>query len=318
LSLTDLIIVSPVYNDWDCAEELIGELDKSLIAQGIRYHLVLVDDGSQMAIPQFVLDRSIIIQLVRNMGHQKAIAIGLAYVAMHFDSNRVVVMDSDGEDRPSDIPSLLSKAVSDPDKIWFAQRRKRQESNAFKFLYFFYKLAFKTLTGYLITFGNFVLIPMDKLKRLVYVTEIWNHFPGGIIRSKLPYDSVPIDRGSRYKGQSKMNTVSLIQHGLSSITVNMDIVAVRMLVFSFVLMSLTSVILFVIFGIRIFTDLAIPGWTSEIGIGLVIILVLAFFFSLLLTFTILSSRIQHTFIPAKDYQTFIYRVINKEYVTKEE
>lgn len=306
-----------MYNDWDCVSELYAEIQHYLSDLHIDFRLVLVDDGSQQSIPHSLPSEISVIQLVRNMGHQKAIAIGLAYIADNITAERVIVMDSDGEDRPADIRKLYEKSLEDPNKIWFAHRMKRQESRVFKFLYFFYKLAFKTLTGYIITFGNFTLIPMEMLKRLVFVTEIWNHFPGGIIRSKLPYSSVPIDRGSRYKGQSKMNTVSLIQHGLSSITVNMDIVAVRMLVFSFILMAITSLVLISLFLIRFTTQLAIPGWTSSIGLSLITILVLAFFFSLLLTFTILSSRVQHTFIPAKDYPPFICKVISNYYDKKE-
>ena len=213
-------------------------------------------------------------------------------------------------DRPEDVPVLLAAWQKAPDMLCFARRQKRQESNTFKFLYFFYKRAFKFLTGYVITFGNFVVIPMEKLQRLVYVSEIWNHFPGGIIRSKLSYQSVPIDRGSRYRGQSKMNMVALIQHGLSSITVNLDVVAVRMLIFSFVLIIISMLFLIALIWVRFFSQLAIPGWTSSVGIGIVTIVLLAFFFSLLLTFTILNGRIQPTFIPARDYKIYIYRVFS--------
>lgn len=288
-------------------QSISNALDKNYYT----YELVLVNDGSQQTVPEDLLTPEvIIIDLVRNLGHQKAITIGLAWVAENRQADVVIVMDSDGEDRPEDIPILLNAWEKSPDELWFAQRRKRQESKMFKFLYFFYKRVFKFLTGYVITFGNYVTIPMEKLKRLVYVSEIWNHFPGGIIRSKLTYSSVPIDRGNRYNGQSKMNMVALIQHGLSSITVNLDVVAVRMLIFSFVLIIASLILLFILMMIRLFSDKAIPGWTSSVGIGIVIIVLLAFFFSLLLTFTILNGRIQPTFIPARDYKIYIYRVLN--------
>ncbi|HQW11250.1 MAG TPA: glycosyltransferase [Saprospiraceae bacterium] len=309
MELQHIIIISPVYNDWECVEYLQNDLQLSINPSEYTYELILVNDGSQNGLPASLLKKNVIvIDLVRNLGHQKAIATGLAYVAAEKKCDWIIVMDADGEDRPQDIQTLLDATGNQQDMIWFAQRRKRQENSMFKFLYFFYKIAFKSLTGYLITFGNFVLIPFEKAQRLVYVSEIWNHFPGGIMRSKIPYGSVPIDRGTRYRGQSKMNMVALIQHGLSSITVNMDIVAVRLLIFSFTLIIITFLILSVLFGIKLFSNLAIPGWTSSIGIGLAIILLLAFFFSLLLTFTILNGRVQKTFIPAVDYKTFIYKI----------
>ena len=51
-----------------------------------------------------------VLPLRRNLGHQRAIAIGLAYVEQHIDNRCVVVMDSDGEDSPEDVPRLLASS----------------------------------------------------------------------------------------------------------------------------------------------------------------------------------------------------------------
>ena len=63
-----------------------------------------MDDGSvrqpvdPASIARAGLD-GVVIKLKRNVGHQRAIAIGLSYVAEnHGDAEPVVVMDSDGED----------------------------------------------------------------------------------------------------------------------------------------------------------------------------------------------------------------------------
>lgn len=315
----NICIVTPVFNDWECLAVLYHELKK--VFQDLPHNFVLlaVNDGSTQAIPdnyklfqeldinsgvKWLNEEILILELQRNLGHQKAIACGISVAEKLFNPDYVIVMDSDGEDKPEDIVRLIDADLKG-DKIIFAQRKSRQESRMFKYMYRIYKLVFKLLSGYIISFGNFVLIPRNQLSHLVYISEIWNHFPGGIMRSKLPYISVPIDRGRRYKGHSKMNMVSLIQHGISSITVNIDIVSVRLLIFSVILMSLTFVLFCTLLGMRIFTDYTIPGWTSTIAIGLLMILLQSFFFSLLLTFMVLNARVQKNFIPAINHLDYI-------------
>ena len=52
------------------------------------------------------------LRLRRNLGHQRAIAIGLAHVQQATGCDAVVVMDSDGEDTPEGVAQLL-RAYSD-------------------------------------------------------------------------------------------------------------------------------------------------------------------------------------------------------------
>lgn len=312
-------VVTPVFNDWDCFERLYVELKAMFAEQGHRFMVLAVNDGSTLPFPEHfkviqnidIEDRVswsdegiLVLDLQRNLGHQKAIAIGISFVERHITPDYCIVMDSDGEDRPSDIPHLI-KADHDGSKIIFARRRSRQESRMFKYMYRIYKIVFKLMSGYVISFGNFVLIPRKQLSRLVYISEIWNHFPGGIMRSKLPYISVPIDRGRRYKGRSKMGMVALVQHGISSITVNIDIVSVRLLLFSVGLMLITFLLFCSLIVVKFFTNFAIPGWTSLIAISLLMIMLQSFFFSLLLTFVVLNARVQKNFIPAIHHMDYV-------------
>ncbi|MBY0427095.1 MAG: glycosyl transferase family 2, partial [Cytophagales bacterium] len=172
------------------------------------------------------------------------------------------------------------------------------------------------LTGVKISFGNFSILPNDVLVRLTHVSEIWNHFAGGAIRSKIPFTSVPTQRGKRLLGQSKMNFSSLVLHGLSAISVHIDLVAVRLLVVSafFILVAVLAIL--GVIGIKIFTTLAIPGWTSFVVLGLIIVVMQAFLISLFLTFNILNLRSQKLFIPFFDYKEFIAEVENFHYANK--
>jgi uncharacterized integral membrane protein len=107
-----------------------------------------------------------------------------------------------------------------------------------------------------------------------------------------------------------MSIISLIQHGISSITVNIDIVSVRLLLFSVFLIVLTGIMFLGLIWVKFFSDYAIPGWTSSIAIGLLMIMLQAFFFSLLLTFMVLNARVQKNFVPALNFMDYI-RSVNK-------
>ncbi len=189
---SDLIVVIPVYNDWESLHVLLQEIEKNIIDAYSRQYII-VNDSSEIepelsSFPKLNCPITLI-EAYRNMGHQKAIAAGLAYVNENWKGDYCVVMDSDGEDRPSDIDILLDKS-KETGTVIFAQRAKRSEGSWFKFFYKFYKLLFLLLTGKKINFGNFCIIPERHLRKIVHVPDIWNHFSGGIIRSGIPYKAV--------------------------------------------------------------------------------------------------------------------------------
>ena len=213
----------------------------------------------------------------------------------------------DGEDDPADINKLAAKSLQTPGKIIFAERNKRRENLVFRSFYVIYKLIFKLLTGKIITFGNFSLVPQERLQNLVRVSEIWNNYPGGIIKSRIPYDSVLTDRATRLAGESKMNFVSLVLHGLSAISVMVDTTAVRILIFSICMSGVAiGFIVFIIF-LKIIGN-ATPGWASTLGSTLMILMLQSFLISLFLVFMVLQYRSQQHFIPAVHYRDFVEKV----------
>ena len=302
-----IIILTPVYNDGESLNILLNELAVSLKEfADTRFSVLIIDDGStdklEIKVPiPFSLQ---VLHLQRNIGHQKAIAVGLAYIKENLPCDKVLVMDSDGEDRPEDSAALLHHSTSNPDKIIFAQRKSRQEGTGFRFFYRIYKFAFRILTGKRIAFGNFLLIPKPLLDKAVYYSEIWNHIAGGIIKTGLPYTSIATNRGKRYAGQSKMNFNSLLIHGLGAIAVFIEVIASRLLIFSLTLIGISLVAILAVVGIKNFTDLAIPGWTSTVVSAMLIILLQSFLLSLFTIFLYLSSQSQRKFIPAKHYKDY--------------
>lgn len=308
-----VVILTPVFNDWASLKLLLAQLDSVLYDKAIEAQVIAIDDGSTLPFDaRFpgdgfkALRRVEIVRLRRNLGHQRAIAIGLSYVHDRVACEAVVLMDSDGEDDPRDVPRLLEKYRQEGgEKIIFAERKRRSESWTFRLFYSLYKFLHFLLTSRGVRVGNFSVVPAARLDSLVVISEMWNHYAAAAFKSRQPLDMIPTARAKRLVGTSKMNFVSLVTHGLSAISVYGDIISVRLLVMSIALGGLAAIGLGAVVGIRLLTDLAIPGWATLSTGLLAIILLQAIMFSLVFSFIILNSRQAASFLPCRDYFHFV-------------
>jgi glycosyltransferase involved in cell wall biosynthesis len=308
-----LLVVIPVYNDWDAVSLVLADLDSTLATSGISADVLLVDDGSTLPVGDRFSDASYqamtrvqLLQLRRNLGHQRAIAIALAYAYDQYRPDTVLVMDGDGEDAPKDVPSLLERLrEAHGREIVFAARQRRSESLAFRVFYSLYRLAHFILTGIPVRVGNFSVIPGALLGRLVVVSELWNHYAAAVFKARLPHDSIPTTRARRLTGRSSMNFVALVGHGLSALSVHAELIGVRLLVSSIIAIAIVSMLLVTVVGVRLLTSLAIPGWATTaaglLGLTLLQFIGAAVFF----IFLVLHGRSQPLFIPIRDYPFFI-------------
>jgi polyisoprenyl-phosphate glycosyltransferase len=176
--------------------------------------------------------------------------------------------------------------------------------------YVLYKLLHRFLTGQGVRVGNFSVIPRRRLSSLVVVAEMWNHYAAAVFRSRQPYCMIPTHRSQRLCGNSNMNFVSLVTHGLSAISVYSDVVGVRLLVMTIVLACLTLGGMIAAVIVRLTTNMAIPGWASYIVGIMLILFVQAIMAAFVFSFAILGSRHGTTFLPRRDYSIFIESIWN--------
>jgi len=311
--MQEIAVVLPIFNDWHSFVRLIPDLESAFAGTGVDVTVVAVDDGSVDPLELGDADwsdyqsvkRIEILQLASNVGHQRAIAIGLSYVQKNLQCDAAIVMDSDGEDRPRDIPKLLDAHTKHSASIIAAARATRSEGAIFKLYYGAYKICFRLLTGRVIDFGNFCLIPRQYLGRITHQADLWNHLAACIIRSRLPLVRVPTDRGRRYAGQSHMNLVSLIVHGLSAMSVFSDAVFVRLILAAFALAGITISASVAILAIRLGTDWTPPGWASIVLVSLGVILLQALVLSVGTTFLHLHGRSSPSVLPAQMAEAYV-------------
>jgi hypothetical protein len=125
------------------------------------------------------------------------------------------------------------------------------------------------------------------------------------MRARVPFRAIPATRGQRIKGESKMNLVALVVHGLSGFTVHADIVGVRILLATLGMGTVILAVLFLVIAKRFVFDFFVIGWTSLVIIILGIAVIQAFMAAVFLAFLILSGKNQRVIIPGVDFTKYI-------------
>ncbi|HVV89966.1 MAG TPA: glycosyltransferase [Solirubrobacterales bacterium] len=279
-------VVTPVYRDTSSfrilRERLLEVLAGSPEAARGPLRFVVIDDtaGQDPEVPGLEeLDDVVVLQPPFNLGHQRGIVYALRKMLPRFaDDDAVVTMDADGEDRPEDLPRLLAAldAGEVPERhVVLALRTKRHEPPVFKILYRGFKLLFRALTGATVRTGNYAVMPGSLAKRALLHPTFDLAYSSAILALDMPVTYVPCERGRRYEGESKMTYGKLTMHGLRMLMPFTDRIAIRALA-AFVVFGLLGIVLAaVVVFLKYFTNSSIPGWTSYIALGALIVSLVA-------------------------------------------
>jgi dolichol-phosphate mannosyltransferase len=258
-------VVVPVYNERDVLETLIAAVDRAVGVVGCPAEFVFVDDGSRDG-SGALLDRLAsadgrirVVHLSRNFGHQAALQAGLA----HAVGDAVVVMDADLQDDPAAIGRFVEKWREGYDVV-YAIRKARKEGVLKRSLFF----AFYRLLNLVARIpmppdaGNFGLVDARVAREIVRLLDRDRYYAG--LRSWVGFRQVGIEveRGPRYDDRPRVSFFGLVRLAKSAI---FSFSSFPLTLF-YVIGSLSTVV-FIGLGIftlyhKLFTGLAIPGWTS--------------------------------------------------------
>ena len=240
-----IIILIPVYNDWQSLNKLLENINLSLSKLNFNISLIVVNDASNEKnindLSKFENIKSIkTINLIKNIGHARSIATGLKHIFEKEEFDYVIPMDGDGEDRPEEINNFLNLIKDNKNKVIVGERIKRSENIIFKFCYSTHKIITQIFTGQSIKFGNYTCLPKSTVEKMINEEATWNSFSGSL--SKIEKDRItsPSIRGIRYFGPSKMSFYNLIKHSLSIIAVFKINVITRSILFYLIYLFLIS------------------------------------------------------------------------------
>ena len=219
-----IIILIPVFNDWESLEKLINEINENIKEiKNIKFECLVVNDASTINQPILIKPSFIqsmqILNMKENRGHARCNAFGIRYIINNKDFDYLILMDGDGEDRPIELKRLVDKILEDPDKSVVAKRIKRSEGPFFQFLYFMHKLITYAFTGKKINFGNFSCLTKEDVRKLSTEASLWSSYSGSVKKTLESYNEIDSERGVRYFGPSKMSFLNLVSHSFSIIAV---------------------------------------------------------------------------------------------------
>ena len=242
-----VIILLPVYNDWESLSKVLEEINSVIRdIQKYEFKCIIINDSSTIEKPKIIKPKNFIslkiINMKENRGHARCNAFGLRYINSNEKYDYVIIMDSDGEDRPVEIKNLINKIAEAPETSVVAKRIKRSEGIIFQTLYRAHKLITFIFTGKKINFGNYSCLTQQDIKILSDKASLWSSFSGTIKKNLTNLNEVDSIRGLRYFGPSKMSLFNLAIHSFSIIAVFKNTVFLRSTFMIIILSYLTKML----------------------------------------------------------------------------
>lgn len=124
--MTSVSVLVPILNEEDNVVQLFTEIKDVCEAQGYRYEILFIDDGSTDHTPQRVRSLSPLtyIRLRKNFGQTAAMDAGIHAAQYEY----IVTMDGDLQNDPKDIPRLIEKLEAEELDIVSGWRKHRKDT----------------------------------------------------------------------------------------------------------------------------------------------------------------------------------------------
>lgn len=296
-------VVVPIYNDSEVIHELIKRLGPVLESITADYEIILVDDGSrddswlQMLAVRQANACIKAVRLSRNFGQQSAIAAGLSLTSKEL----IVLMDSDLQDRPEDIPVLIDALLADEKATMaIAQWEERKDSK--------FKLAvsrlFQRVSNSITEIHTMPRLGIFRVMKKSVVDELRN-FPEKTattvsllyyIGSR--YVAVPLKRDARFAGKSGYNLSKMLSLTFARIF-SFSMFPIRIVTYLGALLCVGSMMAALALIIYKLVGNVVAGWTS-------MMVLMLFLFGLNFAFLgVLGEYIGRIFLETKQRPKFM-------------
>jgi dolichol-phosphate mannosyltransferase len=258
-----LSLVAPVYNEVNTVREFVERATSTLDDLNDEYEIVLVDDGSTDGTGNLLkelhgeYETLDVIRFSRNFGHHVALTAGLDYAKGQI----VVMMDSDLQDRPEDIPKLVQKLREGYDVVTGVRVNKKDSLMKRCLSWGYHKLMQSVFRGDF-RGENFRVCRRKVIEAVRKCRESERLVDGLIEWAGFTAARVEVEHAERHAGESKYSFVSQLKLALNSLT-SFTIVPLQFVSLVGLLFSLLSfvAIAYLVFR-RLYLGLGIPGWSS--------------------------------------------------------
>ncbi|HET9517725.1 MAG TPA: glycosyltransferase family 2 protein, partial [Actinoplanes sp.] len=217
-------VVSPIYNEGEGVDRFVRRLGEVLGGAGLRYELVLVDDGSaddswdRVVRHNLLDDRVRGVQLSRNFGKESAMLAGLEHAA----GDVVVIIDSDLQHPPTAIPAMVQCWREGAHVVEATKRNRAGQSLVGRLTAKLFNATFTRLTTVdLVNATDFRLLSRPAVDALLSMPEHSSFFRGTSSWIGFRRTSIEIDIDHREGGESRWTFKSLARlavNGLTSFT----------------------------------------------------------------------------------------------------
>jgi glycosyltransferase involved in cell wall biosynthesis len=215
-------VIAPIYNEQETVSHFYARTIAVMEGLGEPFELVLVNDGSRDGSYALLKElhekdsRVRVVNFSRNFGHQMAISAGLD----HARGEAVVIIDSDLQDPPEVIPSLVARWKLGA-QVVYAQRAKRPGETRFKL---FTASAFYRVITRITTMdlprdtGDFRLLDRRVVDTLIQMRE-HNRFMRGLsVWVGFRQECVQYDRQERFAGSTHYPFLKMLRFSVDAIT----------------------------------------------------------------------------------------------------
>lgn len=302
----NLSVVVPVYNDQEVLQELYRRLNPVVESLATHYEIVLVDDGSKDHSWDEIMklreadDHIVAVKLARNFGQQNSIAAGLNVAKGEI----IVLMDSDLQDRPEDIPVLIDTLLKSGTQMAIAQWQTRQDTWAKRTVSNIFNRVSNTITAIHIEphLGVFRAIRRSVVDELKKFPEKTSTTLSLLYYIGANYAIVPLKRDARFAGKSGYNVRKMF--GLTFARIfSFSMFPIRVVTYLGMLMSVISFLVGIaLIFYKLFGNV-VTGWTSTI-------VLILFLFGLNFAFLgVLGEYIGKVFLETKQRPNYIIEKI---------
>ena len=218
--MVELSVVLPVYKCKECLTPLYERLSRVLTKIVPSYEIIFVEDGGNDGSWELIekiarKDHKVkAFQLSRNFGQHKAIAAGLSQACGKW----TVVMDSDLQDPPEEIPRLYEKILSGYD-IVFAKREVKQHSffrkTASKF--YFKALNFLNKSNVDNLYGSLSILSKNVVSAFLRVKDTDHRYFHVLHWLGFKIGTIEYRHAKRYSGKSSYTAFKLLKVALSGL-----------------------------------------------------------------------------------------------------